>query len=332
MKAVILQAYGPPEMLAVQEIPKPSVGPGDVLIRVRATTVNFGDLMARRFSEITSSEFHMPGPLFFFAKLAFGWRTPRVKVLGSEFAGEVEAVGGSVTQWKPGDRVFGYTGARMGCYADYLLIPEDGAMAGQPTNVSPEETASSIYGAVMALGLLKKAGVQRGERVLVNGASGSIGTAALQLCKHAGAHVTGVCGTSRVDYVRSLGADRVMDYTREDFTKGNERYDLIIDVLGKTTPEACAPVLTPKGRCLYVSFKMKHVWSMLRSSRKDGQRVICSLASESAEAVREVGRLLESGALRARIGRKFPLEQAAEAHRYAGSGERSGPIVLTVGG
>ena len=263
MKAIIYTEYGSPDVLHLAEVAKPAPKDNEVLIRIHATPVNFGDLIARNFKSITPRKFNMPVLLWLPVRLAFGFRKPRKHILGSEFAGEVEAVGAAVTRFKPGDQVFGYRGQSMGAYAEYVCMPENGVLAIKPANLTYEEAATIPYGALTALSLLRKVNVQRGQKVLINGASGGIGSAAVQLAKYFGAEVTGVCGTPRVEFVKALGADKVIDYTQEDFTRNGETYDLIVDILGKSSLARGKRSLKPNGRYLFASFKMKQLAQML---------------------------------------------------------------------
>jgi NADPH:quinone reductase-like Zn-dependent oxidoreductase len=331
MKAIIFTEYGSPDVLHLGDVAIPTPKDGEVLIKVHAASVAYGDLLARNIANITSSEFNMPLPLLLPSRLAFGWSKPRVNILGSEFAGQVEAVGRSVTRFQPGDAVMGYRGQRMGAYAEYLCMPETGSLTIKPAAMSYAEAATVPYGALMAMSLLRHGHIQPGHKALINGASGGIGSAALQLAKHYGAEVTGVCGGPRLEYVRSLGADHVIDYAKEDFTRNGQRYDLILDVLGKSSFDRCKNSLTPDGIYLLASFKSRTLLQMLRTRVAGSQKVVCALASERPEDLAAVGRLIEAGQFRTAIDRSFPLEQAAEAHRYMEAGSRTGPVVLTVG-
>jgi NADPH:quinone reductase-like Zn-dependent oxidoreductase len=331
MKAIVYTEYGPPEVLKLQEVEKPSPKDNEVLVKVFATTVNFGDLVARRMSEISPSEFTMPLPLWLPVRLAFGFSKPRKPILGNEFSGVVEAVGRDVTRLKKGDPVFGYRGQSMGAYAEYLTMPEDGSVAPKPDNMTYEEAAVVPYGAIMALSLLRKANLQPGQKVLINGASGGIGSAAVQLAKaHFGAEVTGVCGTPRMEFVKSLGADKVIDYTKEDFAQSGETYDLVFDILGKSSFSHCRGSLKENGLYLLASFKMKPLFQMLSTSIVGGKKVMCAMASEKAEDLVFIRGLVEAGKIKSIIDRCYPLEQTAEAHRYSESGQKKGHVVITV--
>lgn len=330
MKAIVYTEYGSPGVLHLQEVEKPTPKDNEVLVRVHATSVNFGDLIARKFSKVSPREFHMPLLFWFFARMGFGFSKPKIPVLGSEFAGEIEAVGKDVTRFKKGDEVFGYRGMNMGAYADYVCMPEDGMLAFKPANMTDEEAAAVPYGALTALSLLRKVNIQRGQKVLINGASGAIGSAALQLAKHFGAEATGVCGTPRLEMVKALGADRVIDYTQEDFTQSGETYDLIFDILGKSSFSRCKRVLNPNGRLLYASFKMRQLLQMLWTSRIGDKKVICALSGDSPDDLVFIKELVEAGEIKSAIDRCFPLEQAAEAHRYVETGHKKGQVVITV--
>ncbi len=336
MKAIVYTEFGPPDVLKVNEVEKPAPGDNEILIRVHAATVSYGDLVARNFKNIPASEFHMPLPLLLPSKVYFGLTKPRVNILGSECAGEVAEIGREVKRFKPGDHVFAYLGQRMGAYAEYVIVPEDGMVETMPAGMSFAEAATLPYGAIMAASILRKVIIEPGDRVLVNGASGGIGSAAVQLAKHDGAHVTGVCGSPRVEYVKGLGADRVIDYTKEDFTQNGEKYDLIFDVLGKSSYSHCKVSLKPDGTYLLASFKMKAVLQMLRTNfrlgqrgRQSGKRVICAMASENRDDLAMVRDLCEAGYFKTIIDRSFPMEEASEAHRYVESGDKKGQVVIT---
>jgi len=332
VKAAVLAEFGPPEVLHVREVAAPvAKGSHDLLIRVRATSVNFGDTLVRNFAAVSPRAFHMPWFFWLVGKLAFGFRKPRIHILGSEFAGTVEAVGTLVTRFNKGDAVFGYCGSRMGAYAEYLSMPDDGVVTTKPVNMTDEEAASCPHGALMALGLLRKIQLQRGQRVLVVGASGGIGPAIVQLAAHHfGAIVTGVCGTARLAYVTSLGAQAVIDYTHEDFVDRPDTYDVIIDILGKHSFARCRPILNPHGRMVLVSFKVKQILQMLWTSVIGDKKVICAVMTERQEDLEVIRTLVETGKLRSIVDRALPLEEAAEAHRYAESGTKKGSVVISL--
>ena len=331
MKAIVYTEFGPPEVLQLKEIEKPTPEDDEVLIRVYATSVKYGDLVARNSRNISPREFHMPFLFWLISQVIFGFRKPKITVLGAEFAGEIEAVGKDVKRFKKGDQVFGYRGSSMGANAEYLCMPENGVLASKPVNMTFEEAAVVPYGATMALGLLGAQGnIQSGHKVLINGASGGIGSAAVQIAKHLGAQVTGVCGTPRLEFVKSLGADEVIDYTQEDFTQNGETYDLIFDILGKSSFSRCESSLKQDGRYLLASFKMKQLLQMLWTKIRGGKRVICAIAPGSTEDLIAVKELVEAGKIKAFIDKRFPLEQTAEAHHYIESGLKKGHVVITV--
>lgn len=331
MKAIVYTEYGPPDVLQLKEIEKPALKDNEILIRVHATTVNYGDITARNFKNITPRQFNMPFLFWLLGRIDFGLNEPKRKILGSEFAGKIEAIGKDVKRFKEGDQVFGYLGQSMGAYAEYLCLPEDRTVALKPANMTHEEAAAVPYGTIMALHLLRKVNVRPGQKVLINGASGSIGSAAVQIAKHHfGAEVTGVCGTPRLEFVKSLGADKVIDYTQEDFTQSGETYDLIFDILGKSSFSQSKSVLKPNGRYLLASFKMKQLFQMLWTSMAGSQKVICAIAPGSLEDLISVKELIEAGKIKGIIDKCFPLEQAVEAHRYVEEGRKKGIVVITV--
>lgn len=331
MKAIVYTKYGPPEVLQLKEVAKPTPKDNEILIRIYATPVNFGDTLIRNFKEISPRKFHMPFLFWLLGKIFFGFRKPKITILGSEFAGEIESVGKDVTRFRKADQVFGYCGPRMGANAEYLCMPENGVVAFKPANMTFEEAAAVPYGAIMALNFLRRVHLQPGQTILVNGASGGIGPAVVQLARsHYGAKVTGVCSTSRLEYVKSLGADKVIDYTKEDFTNSSETYDFIFDILGKSSFARCKRSLKPHGRCLLVSFKMKQLFQMLWTSMIGSKKVICALASEKAEDLTFVKELIEAGKIKSIIDRCYPLEQTAEAHRYVDEGHKKGHVVIVL--
>jgi NADPH:quinone reductase-like Zn-dependent oxidoreductase len=329
MKAIVLDKFGPPDVLHLSEMTKPAPAENEVLVRVNATSVNYGDLLARNFKGVFPREFNMPFLIWLMARIAFGLNIPNVHILGSEFSGVVETTGKSVTRFNPGDAVFGYVGEKMGAYAEYIRIREDGVIALKPSNMTFEEAAVVPYGAIMALYLLRKMNVQPGQKVLIIGASGGIGSAAVQIARSMGARVTGVCSTNRVEYVRALGAEKVIDYTREDYTQTGETYDLIFDVLGRGNIRDCRKILKPGGVHFCASFKIKHIWSMLLTSHSD-RKLVCGFAPGRLQDLLDVREMIEAGKIKAFPARQFPMNQAAEAHRYAESGARQGRVGITI--
>ncbi|UCG38419.1 MAG: NAD(P)-dependent alcohol dehydrogenase [bacterium] len=323
MKAIVYTRYGPPDVLQLREVDKPVPGAGEVLIRVRATTVSAGDYRIRGFK--------VPATFWIPTRVALGLLGPRRTIPGAEVAGDVEAVGRDVTRFAPGDRVFGMDSSRLGAYAEYACRSENGALALIPAGMTYEEAAAIPHGALSALFFLREKGnIRSGQKVLIYGASGGVGTAAVQIARHFGAHVTGVCSTANLEMVRSLGADRVMDYTREDFTRGGDVYDIIFDTVGKTTFSGCRGSLKPDGRYLLTVFAIRQILRMLWTSVTGGRKVICAVATERKEDLVFLKELAEAGHLRTVIDRSYTLEQMVEAHSYAEKGHKRGTVVVTV--
>lgn len=333
MKAIIYEEFGPPEVLKLAEVDKPTPKNNEVLIRVFAVTIDYGDLIARNIRNISPKKFAMPFLFWLIAKIAFGIRKPRKKILGAEFSGQIESVGEDVTTFEEGDKVFGYTGQSMKAYAEYLTMPEDGILSLKPSNMTFEEAAVMPYGGIMALSLLRdKVNLQPGQKILINGASGGIGSATVQLAKSQyGVNVTGVCGTPRLDFVKSLGADHVIDYTKEDFTESGETYDIVFGGLGKTSFSKVKNSLNPNGRYVLTSFKMRQVGQMLWTKLFGNKKVNCVILNGTAKDLREVKNLIEEGKLKAFIDKRFPFEQMAKAHRYVEEGHKKGHVVIQVG-
>ncbi len=330
MKAIVYTEYGSPDVLQLNEVEKPTPKDDELLIRIFAAPVSFGDILARKFNTTSPRHFTMPALFWLLARLDFGLSKPRKTILGSEFAGEIEAVGKTVTRFRAGDQVFGYRGASFGAYAEYLCMSENGTVTTKPANMTYEEAATVPYGALTALNLLKKVNIQSGQKVLINGASGGIGSAAVQLARHYGAEVTGVCSTPRLELVKSLGADKVIDYTQEDFTQNGETYDLIFDILGKSSFSRCKSSLTPNGRYLLASFKVKQLFQMLWTSIIGSKKVVCALSFDKQEDLIHIKELVEAGTIKTVIDKRYPLEQAAAAHRYVEAGQKTGNVVITM--
>jgi NADPH:quinone reductase-like Zn-dependent oxidoreductase len=299
MKAIVCTKYGSPDVLQLKEVEKPTPKEDEVLIRVHAATVTRGDVMLRKLH-----------PLLFLPLRLFGMR--RKKIPGHEFAGVIESAGKAVKRFREGDQVFGTTtGLNVGANAEYVCLPEEwpsGVLAIKPANMSYEEAAAVPVGGMTALYILKKGDVQDGQKVLIYGASGSVGTYAVQLAKHLGAEVTGICSTTSIEMVKSLGADQVIDYTREDFTKSGEMYDVIFDAAGKTSFSRCKIALKKEGSYLSV-----------KSSTK-----------EQTKNLLYVKELIEAGKIKSVIDRCYPLAQTAEAHKYVETGHKKGNVVITM--
>lgn len=305
MRAVVCTRWGPPEVLQLREVDRPAPRKGEVCIRNAATAVTASDCMARGLN--------FPLRYRILAQLVLGVGAPRRPVFGMVFAGEIESVGRSVKNFQAGDQVFGLLQWKAGCYAEYVCVSASGLLGTRPANLSYEECAALPYGGLLALALLRKTPIRAGQRVLVYGASGAIGTAMVQLAKHFGATVTGVCSTKNLALVESLGADKVVDYTREDFTKGDERYDLILDAVGK---RKSAKAMSNAGEAL----------------RPGGQSISIDDIRPwlRAEDLQLLKRLAESGELRSVIDRTYRLEEIVEAHRYVEEGHKRGNVVVTV--
>lgn len=323
MKMIVCERYGPPEVLQRQEAEKPRPGDTDVLIRIRTTTVTAGDRRVRAFD--------IPSGMRFPARLALGITRPRNRVLGTEFAGEVEAIGSRVTRFSVGDRVFAFPGSRMGGYAEYKCMPEGGLLARIPANLDVENAAALSFGGTTALHFFRKAGLNADEEVLVIGASGGVGTAAVQLARHTGANVTGVCSTGNMELVRSLGAATVIDYTRDDVTARDNRYDVIMDTIGAIPAESLLPLLNQGGRLLLVAAGLHEMMLLPGKARRSGARVIAGPASERPEDLRYLADLAGAGVFSPVIDRRYSLEEIIQAHHYVDTGRKRGNVVVTVG-
>ena len=320
MRAAVHTRYGPPEVVRIAEVARPAVGDHDVLVKIHATTVNR-----------TDCGFRAAKP--FFVRVFSGLLKPKATVLGCEFAGVVEALGTGVTSFEVGEKVFGFSEWRFGAHAEFLSIPEDGPLATMPANVTFEEAAPSTEGSHYALSLIDRAKIRGGQHVLVNGATGAIGTAAVQLLKRRGAVVTAVCGAEHVELIRGLGADRVIDHTAEDFTKDEQTYDAVLDAVGKSSFGRCRRLLKPRG--IYLSsdlgpLSMNPLLALL-TSFLGGRRVMFPIPPRYDQArVRGFKEMIESGDFRPVVDRRYRLDQIVEAYRYVETGQKIGNVVIAV--
>ncbi len=322
MKAVVYERYGPPEVLQLKEVDKPTPKDNEVLIKTHATTVTSGDWRVRSLN--------VPAGFGLITRLVFGVTRPRQPILGTELAGVVESVGKDVRKFKVGDHVFAFSDTAMGCHAEYKCMPEDGAMALKPANLTYEEAAALSFGGTTALDFFRRGKLQSGEKVLVNGASGGVGTAAVQLAKHFGADVTGVCSTANVELVRSLGASHVIDYTKEDFTQNGETYDVIVDAVGTAPFSRSKASLKERGRLLMVLGGLPDMLRIPWVSMTSSKKVIAGPATGRAEDLRFLAGLAEAGEFKPVIDRRYPFEQIAEAHRYVDTGHKKGNVIITL--
>lgn len=321
MKAMIYEKFGPPEVLQLKEVGKPAPKEDEVLINVRATSVTKYDCWVRSCTA--------PPGFKLLMRLASG-RVPRQPILGTELAGEVEAVGSGVTRFKAGDRVYGYTGMKMGAYTEYVCLPQ-GAVALKPENTSNIEAAAILQGALTAWYFLRNAELQPGQKVLIFGASGGVGGYAVQLAaRHYGVQVTGVCSTSKMDYVKSLGADHIIDYTRQDFTQNGQIYDVVFDTVGVTPVLRTKKSIAPKGWYLLTTFGLPKLLQLLWLSMGGGINLAYGTLVETTEDLIAMRELTENGTIRPFVDRVYPLEEAAEAHRYVESGQKMGNVILTI--
>jgi NADPH:quinone reductase-like Zn-dependent oxidoreductase len=325
MKAIVFTKYGPPDVLQLQEVEKPTPNNKELLIRVHATPISFGDIKARNFT-FSRREFWLPSLLYPLSRLAMGVKKPKKETLGSEFAGEIESVGKDVTLFKKGDHVFGYSGPSFGANAEYMCIPEKGVLAIKPTNMSYEEACAVPFNALVALHFIRQADIQSGEEVLIVGASGGIGQFAVQLAKDLGAEVTGVCSTTKLDFVQSIGADHVIDYTKEDFTKNGRTYDVIFHTARKSPFSHNESSLKQNGRYVSSVFGTKELFQKKKGSKK----IIVGFAPTKTEDLIFLKELIEAGKIKSVIDRTYPLEEIVEAHNYVEQGLKKGNVVIKI--
>ncbi|MDZ4705854.1 MAG: NAD(P)-dependent alcohol dehydrogenase [Saprospiraceae bacterium] len=317
MQAVIYEKYGPPSVLKIKTIEKPVPKDNEVLIRVYATTVNRTDCAILRAKP-------------FIMRFGMGLLRPKKPIGGTDFSGKIEAVGKAVTSFKAGDQVFGFNDMGLSSHAEYMTLGEDKALATMPENISYEEAAASLEGAHYAYNMINKTTLKSGQKVLVNGAAGTIGSAAVQLSKYFGAEVTAVGNTKNMELMKSLGADQVIDYLKEDFTKSNEKYDYVFDAVGKSSFNKCKPLLNPRG--VYISselgWMLQNLFLPLITPVFGGKKVIFPIPSDCKRSVLLVKKMTEEGRYKAVIDRKYPLENIAEAYTYVETGEKTGNVVI----
>ena len=321
MKAIVYEKYGPPEVLQLSEVEKPEPQDNEVLIKVHATSVTKYDCWMRSCTA--------PPGFNLLMRIASG-RVPKQPILGTELAGEVAAVGESVTRFKAGDQVYGYPGMKLGSYAEYICLPEE-AVARKPVNATFEESAAVLQGAMTAWFFLQRANIQSGQKVLIFGASGGVGGYAVQLAKHRfGADVTGVCRGSKMDYVKSLGADQVIDYTQDDFTKNGQVYDVVFDTVGKTSVSRTKKSLQKNGWYLLTTFGLPMLVQLLWLSKSGKQNLEYGTLAETTEDLFLIRELIETGIINPTADRCYPLEQTTAAHRDVESGQKMGNVVITL--
>lgn len=317
MKAVVFTQYGPPEVLQLKEVEKPLPKDNEILLRIKATAVNSGDVRLRKADP-------------FAVRFIFGFLKPKINILGSVFSGEVESVGKQVKLFKAGDQVFGHTNMSFGAYAEYICVPEDSSLALKPSNISHKEAAVIPFGGVTALHFIKKAMIKPGQKVLVVGASGAVGSAAVQLAKSYGAIVTAVCSTTNIDLVRSIGADKVIDYTKEDFTQNGEIYDLIFDSVNTISVARTLKSLTKNGIMILSAAEMSEMLQGLWISMSSNRKVMTGVISHTAADIIYLKELIETGKYKPVIDKTYPIEQIAEAHSYVDKGHKKGNVAITV--
>lgn len=321
MKAMIWTRYGPPEVLSLQDVPRPIPKENELLINIKAATVTAGDCELRRFE--------LP-PLFWLpVRLMMGIMKPKIKILGQEMAGEIVEIGAAVKKFKPGDKVYGPPGMKMGGYAQYLVLPETAPLALIPENIGFKEAATLPTGGLNALYFLRKANIQEGESLLIIGAGGSIGTYGLQMAKAKGAEVTVIDRGDKLDMLKAQGAGHCIDFTQEDFAKQARKYDVIFDVAGKNTFREMYSCLTSEGRLLLTHFSLMAVIAQ-RWTRKADKCVLTGLASESFEDLQELNEMMSSGVLQTVIDKEYPLEQLVEAHTYVEDGHKKGHVIINI--
>jgi NADPH:quinone reductase-like Zn-dependent oxidoreductase len=322
MKAVICSKYGPPEVLELKEVEKPLPKDNEVLVKIHATTVSTGDMRVRGFK--------VPPSYWLFARLVLGIKKPKNAILGTELAGEIESVGKDVKKFKKGDHIFAYPGHHTGGYAEYICIPEDWAIAKKPDNLTYEEAAAISFGGNTALHFIKQAKINTGDKILIYGASGSVGTYAVQLAKHYGAEVTGVCSTTNTELVKSLGADEVIDYTKEDFTKNGKKYDIILDAVGKGSFNGSMSSLKEEGTYIQVVATPAVSLRMRLKGLTSRKVLIGGTAVPDTDNLILLKELIDSDKIKPVIDKTYPFEEIVEAHRYVDAGHKKGNVVIKI--
>ena len=321
MKAIVCTGYGPPDVLQLRDVEKPIARNNEVLVRIHATSVTMGDCELRGL--------RVPFEWKLLLRIGFGVRAPRRKILGQEIAGEIESTGRDVTRFKKGDQVFALTGLHLGAYAEYDCLKDNSILAVKPANVSYEEAAVVPAGGLHAINFLRRANIRPGQEVVIRGAGGSIGTLAVQLAKSYGGIVTGVDRTSKLDMIRSIGADHIIDYTKEDFTKNGKTYDVVFDAVGRSSFSDLLRAVKRDGYLLLGNPGLSQLFQGIRGW-KNGRRVLRWTGSYPAQDLVELRALIEAGKLGSVIDRRYPLEQMVEAHRYVDTGEKQGNVVISV--
>ncbi|MFN0200068.1 MAG: NAD(P)-dependent alcohol dehydrogenase [Bacteroidia bacterium] len=317
MKAVIYKQYGSPEVLQLMDVEKPIPKNHEILLRIKATAVNSGDVRLRKADP-------------FGVRLMYGLIKPKINILGSVFSGEVESIGKDVTLFKVGDHVFGHTDMRFGTYAEYKCLPEKGSLALKPANITHTEAAVIPFGGTTALHFIKKAAIKQGQKVLVVGASGAVGSAAVQLAKSFGAHVTGVCSTANIALVKSIGADEAIDYTKEDFTQNGMTYDVIFDAVNTISITRSLKSLDKKGTMILSAAGMSEMFQDLWISMTNSRKVLTGIISHKAEDIIFLKELVETGKFKPVIDRTYSLEKMAEAHTYVEKGHKKGNVAIEI--
>jgi len=317
MKAAVYVQYGQPAVLQVKEVAKPVPKHNEILVRIKSTAVNSGDVRLRKADP-------------FAVRFIFGLLKPKINILGAVFSGEVESIGKEVTKFKAGDAVFGHTDMRFGAYAEYISVPEDGSLALKPADITHAQAAAIPFGGVTALHFIKKANIQTGQKVLIVGASGAVGSAAVQLAKSFGADVTGVCSTVNIELVKSIGADKVIDYTQEDFTQNGEIYDVIFDTVKTISVSRSLKSLNKNGIMILSAAGMSEMLQGLWISKTSNQKVMTGVISHTAADIIFLKELIEAGKFKPVVDKTYQLEQIAEAHAYVENGHKKGNVIINI--